>query len=99
MEKQERILIDIEESVYLRWSKERGARLRSHLGQYSSYMISDRLKSRGVECSAPNVVKIMSGRSQNINTELLLEICKEFGLDIKDIIPTRTEQESKENSP
>jgi DNA-binding Xre family transcriptional regulator len=41
----------------------------------------------------------MSGRSQNINTELLLEICKEFGLDIKDIIPTRTEQESKENSP
>lgn len=98
MEKQERILIDIEESVYIRWSKERGANLRSQLQQYSSYIISDRLKSRGVECSAPNVVKIMAGDRKSINTDLLLEICKEFNLDIKNIIPTRTEQESRENN-
>jgi len=90
------MLIGIQEVPYVYWNEVRGKRLKEALGKNSSYDVSDKMQELGHDCSRQYVDKIVKGKSQSVNTKLLLSMCNSFNIDPTDIIPVQIETETKE---
>ena len=81
------VMLPLRYIARLNWDKNLGKSLKTLRGKLSRRQLAENLKAKGVQCSHQYIQNIEDATVETVDLLLILEICKELNISIRQLLP------------